>query len=200
VTSATPTHLIDDGRTLRTERLVLRPWRPSDLDAIVRLNDDPEIERNTSSVTLPYTREKGLEALEKFARMGADGTGLTRAWCLAGIDEPVGGVGLILNAKDNNAELGYSTRRDHRRGGYTTEACGAMLDWAFGDLGLHRVFARHFTWNPASERVMGKLGMVFEGVQREHGKKGDTYIDLCCHAILAREWKASERKASERKP
>lgn len=166
----------------------MRPWRTTDLDALVRLNDDPEIERNTSSVTLPYTREKGLEALEKFARMATEGAGMTRAWMLAGTDEPLGGVGLILNAKDNNAELGYSTHRDHRRGGYTTEACAAMLDWAFGDLGLHRVFARHFTWNPSSERVMDKLGMRPEGVQREHGKKGDTYVDLCCHAILAREW------------
>jgi len=168
----------------------LRPWRESDLDALVLLNDDPEIERNTSSITLPYTREKGLEALEKFARMAADGTGVVRAWCVAGSDEPVGGVALMLNAKDNNAELGYSTRRDHRGGGYTTEACAAMLEWGFGDLGLHRVFARHFTWNPASERIMDKLGMVFEGVQREHGRKGERYIDLCCHAILAREWSA----------
>lgn len=171
----------------------MRPWRESDLDALVRLNDDPEIERNTSSVTLPYTREKGLEALAKFSRMASDGSGLTRAWCLSGSDEPVGGVGLILHAKDNNAELGYSTRRDHRKGGYTTEACAAMLEWAFGDLGLHRVFARHFTWNPASERVMDRLGMIQEGVQREHGRKGDTYVDMCCHAILAREWKGLKR-------
>ena len=172
----------------------MRPWRDSDLDVLVDLNDDPEIERNTSSITLPYTREKGLEALEKFARMGADGSGIVRAWCIGDSDLPVGGVALILNAKDNNAELGYSTHRGHRRGGYTTEACIAMLDWGFGDLGLHRVFARHFTWNPGSERIMDKLGMTFEGVQREHGKKGETYIDLCCHAILAREWKAGEWK------
>lgn len=180
----------EDGRTLRPERLVLRPWRESDIDALVRLNDDPEIERNTSSVTLPYTREKAVEALEKFAKMASEGTGVTRAWCLAGTDEPVGGVGLMYSTRDNNAELGYSTRRDHRGGGYTTEACAAMLDWAFGDLGIHRVFARHFTHNPASERIMDKLGMVFEGVQREHGKKGERYVDLCCHAILDREWRA----------
>ncbi|MBX3367309.1 MAG: GNAT family N-acetyltransferase [Phycisphaeraceae bacterium] len=191
--TAPPPHFIDDGRTLRTERLALRPWQESDLEAIVALNDDPEIERNTTSVTLPYTREKGMEALAKFARSGADGTGITRAWCLVGSNEPVGGIGLMLNAKDNNAELGYSTRRDHRKAGYTTEACAAMLDWAFGDLGLHRVFARHFTWNPASERVMDNLGMLHEGVQREHGKKGDLYLDLCCHAILAREWKGTKR-------
>lgn len=183
----------DDGRTLHTARLVLRPWRASDLDALVRINDDPDVEANTSSVTLPYTREKAQEALDKFARMASDGTGITRAWCLRGTDEPLGGVGLMISARDNHAEIGYSTHRDHRKGGLTTEACVAMLDWAFGDLGFHRVFARHFTYNPASERVMDKLGMTFEGVQREHGKKGETYVDLCCHAILRREWLARVR-------
>ena len=177
----------DDGRTLHTERLVLRPWRESDLDALVRLNDDPEIAANTCSVTLPYTREKAIEALEKFERSAREGTGITRAWCLRGTDEPVGGVGLMLTTRDNHAELGYSTRSDHRGNGLTTEACRAMVAWAFGELGLHRVFARHFTFNQPSERVMDKLGMRHEGVQREHGKKGDAYLDLCCHWILRRE-------------
>lgn len=184
----------DDGRTLRTERLVLRPWRESDIDALIAINDDPEVEANTSSVTLPYTREKAIEAFEKFARMTSDGTGVLRAWCLAGEDVPRGGVGLMMNPKDNHAELGYSTARTHRRGGYTTEACAAMLGWGFEDMRLHRVFARHFTYNPASERVMDKLGMRFEGVQREHGKKGDAYVDLCCHAILGREWREARTR------
>lgn len=183
----------DDGRTLRTARLILRPWRPSDLEALIAINDDPDVEANTSSVTLPYTREKAQEAMDKFNRMAADGTGVTRAWCLVGDDTPLGGVGLMISARDNNAELGYSTHRAHRRGGLTTEACAAMLDWAFGELAFHRVFARHFTYNPASERVMDKLGMTFEGVQREHGKKGEIYVDLCCHGILCREWLARTR-------
>lgn len=186
----------DDGRTLQTERLVLRPWCENDIEAMIFLNDDPEVAANTCSISLPYTRESALKSLEKFARFREEGTGIVRAWCLKGSDVPVGGVGLILDVGNNHAELGYSTARTHRCAGYTTEACRALMAWGFADpacggLGLHRVYARHFTRNPASERVMEKLGMTFEGVQREHGYKDGAYLDLCCHAILRREWDAS---------
>lgn len=179
---------VDDGRVIRTSRLVLRPWRDTDIDALIRINDDPLVAANTCSITLPYTREKALEGLAKFARVTAEGTGFVRAWCLAGEDEPRGGVGLTIDRTHNNAELGYSTASTHRSGGYTTEACRAMLDHAFRVLGLHRVYARHFVGNVASERVMEKLGMRPEGVQRGHTKKGDVYHDLCGHGILRHEW------------
>jgi [ribosomal protein S5]-alanine N-acetyltransferase len=72
--------------------------------------------------------------------------------------------------------------------GYCTEAAGALLAHAFGPLGLHRVHATHLTRNPASGRVMQKLGMRHEGRMREHFLKWGVFEDVERYGILDREW------------
>ena len=62
-----------------------------------------------------------------------------------------------------------------------------MLRHAFEALGLHRVQARHLTRNPASGRVMAKLGMRLEGVHRESVKKWDRFEDVAMYAVLSHE-------------
>jgi RimJ/RimL family protein N-acetyltransferase len=68
--------------------------------------------------------------------------------------------------------------------GYATEASAALIAYGFDELGLNRVLARHITRNPASGRVMSKLGMRPEGVMREHIMKGDEPEDIAIYAIL----------------
>ena len=74
--------------------------------------------------------------------------------------------------------------------GYCTEAAAEMLRYAFEDLGLHRVMARHFRSNPASGRVMQKIGMQYEGRMREHFWRWDQAHDIELYGILRREWQA----------
>ena len=74
-----------------------------------------------------------------------------------------------------------------------TEAATAVLDYGFEDLELHRIHARHFTRNPASGRVLDKLGMVYEGTQREHVKKGEGFEDVANYGILRREWEGQRK-------
>jgi RimJ/RimL family protein N-acetyltransferase len=72
--------------------------------------------------------------------------------------------------------------------GYCTEASRAVIELGFTQLGLHRIQARHLTRNPASGRVMQKLGMQPEGVNRDAILKNDRFEDLATYAILADEW------------
>ena len=87
------------------------------------------------------------------------------------------------------AELGYWVGVPYWNRGVATEAARALVAFGFGALGLHRVQARHLTRNPASGRVMQKLGMRLEGVHREAVRKWDRFEDLAMYAVLAREWR-----------
>jgi RimJ/RimL family protein N-acetyltransferase len=72
---------------------------------------------------------------------------------------------------------------------YSTEAAKAMVEYAFTELGVHRVYADCHPDNAASIRVLEKLGMVKEGRRRDymifHGEYSDTFL----YSILEQEWK-----------
>jgi len=79
--------------------------------------------------------------------------------------------------------------------GYCTEAAIAIVEYGFNELGLCKVTSRHMAGNPASGRVMEKLGMTREGVERDHIIKWDRFESLAVYSILESEWRArrSER-------
>ena len=72
--------------------------------------------------------------------------------------------------------------------GYATEAAAALCDYAFGALEVHRIAAQHLLRNPASGRVMQKLGMRREGVLRGAVRKWGRFEDIALYAALAPEW------------
>ena len=100
----------------------------------------------------------------------------------------IGGVGLNLNKQNETAELGYWIGKPYWRQGYCTEAAQAVLRYGFEVLGLNRIQARHFTRNPASGRVMQKIGMKYEGCLRQAVKKWDKFEDWEIYGILRSEW------------
>jgi ribosomal-protein-alanine N-acetyltransferase len=99
----------------------------------------------------------------------------------------VGAVGLILAPAHDRAELGYWIGAPYWGRGYATEASRAVVRWGFEGLGLRRIHASHFPRNPASGRVLEKLGMRHEGTLRQHVKKWDEYLDLESYGLLADE-------------
>ena len=68
--------------------------------------------------------------------------------------------------------------------GYATEAARAVIEYGFSVLNLHRIYAMHFSRNPASGRVMEKCGMVHEGRFREHVRKWGVFEDVDLRGIL----------------
>jgi RimJ/RimL family protein N-acetyltransferase len=107
-------------------------------------------------------------------------------------DTLIGAVGLRLELDEGRAELGYWIGKPYWNQGYGTEAARAALQFGFEQLGLNRVFAHHFVRNPASGRVMQKLGMIYEGRLRQHVKKWDAYEDLEVYGILRSCWHNAE--------
>jgi len=109
---------------------------------------------------------------------------------LSGDGTLLGSVTLGLNARDGNGQLGYWIGAPYWGRGYATEAVGEVVRHAFEELGLHRVHADHFGSNPASGRVMQKVGMAYEGTRREHYEMWGAFEDAVEYGLLAADWKA----------
>lgn len=174
--------------TLRTRRLTLCPFQPEDAPAVARLVSVREIADTTLSIPHPYPEGAAERWIRTHRASWEAGTSLTYAITTAADGELIGAMGLAIKPEHQRAELGYWVAVVHWSRGYCTEAAGALLAHAFGPLALNRVEAHHFTRNPASGRVMQKLGMQLEGVHREAIRKWDRYEDLAAYAILARDW------------
>ena len=90
----------------------------------------------------------------------------------------LGAIGLDRDAGGREAELSYWVGKPFWNQGYATEAVKAVLHHGLSQLGLDRVYAAHFTRNPASGRVMQKAGMLHEGFLEGHTEKWGNLEDL----------------------
>lgn len=178
-----------NGRpTLHTTRLTLRPFEPSDGPRVKELAGDRAIADTTGRIAHPY--EDGM-AERWIARQQTEfeaGTSTDFAVTLRESGELLGAIGLVINAAHRRAELGYWIGKPHWGRGYATEAGRAVIRHGFEDLGLARIAAHHFQRNPASGRILQKLGMKPEGLLRRHFLKWDTLEDVVLHGILREEW------------
>lgn len=174
-----------DWPILRTERLVLRPFGQDDAAQVEELAGDPQVADGTLTIPHPYPPGAAQQWIDTHQPAWEAGTGLTLAITESATGTLMGVIGLSIDADNSRAELGYWIGVPFWNRGYCTEAGRAVIDFAFYGLALHRLYAHHFTRNLASGRVMQKLGMSFEGIQRSGAKKGDHFEDLACYAILA---------------
>ncbi|PWE52679.1 GNAT family N-acetyltransferase [Metarhizobium album] len=143
---------------IRTERLVLRPHRLGDADAIAESFADFRVTRMLSRVPVPYHRQDALDWL--VPQM----SGMLPDWSLAittGDDVHIGVVGIEL--RHGQWHLGYWLNRFYWGRGYMSEATGATIERLFRrmpDITLH---SGAFADNPASLRIQNKLGFRLTG-------------------------------------
>jgi RimJ/RimL family protein N-acetyltransferase len=183
--------------TLTTERLTLRPFLPDDAFDIERLAGAREIADTTLTIPHPYPHGAAAEWILTHAPAWESGRAATFAVVETASGRLVGVASLMIKREHRRAELGYWIALDRWNQGYATESNQRLIDFGFEVLGLHRIEARHFLRNPASGRVMEKLGMQHEGVERDWAMKGDHYESLALYSILEPEWRAA-RRALER--
>ena len=178
--------------TLVSERLTLRPFIPDDAFDIERLAGMREIADTTLTIPHPYPHGAAAEWILTHTPAWDNGSAATFAIVETGGGRLVGVASLMINRVHRRAELGYWIALDRWNQGYATESNQRLIDFGFEVLGLHRIEARHFLRNPASGRVMLKLGMQQEGVERDWAMKGDQYESLAVYSILEHEWRAAK--------
>lgn len=146
---------------LETDRLLLRPFVAEDLDHLVELDADPEVMTYLTGGK-PTPREAYVESLPGMMA----GRGALDRWIWAAVERAGGDfIGWFSLRPDpargsDEAELGYRLRRAAWGQGYATEGAARMVEAAFAELGLQRVFALTMTVNLASRRVMEKVGLT----------------------------------------
>jgi [ribosomal protein S5]-alanine N-acetyltransferase len=181
--------------TLETERLILRAFTLQDAPDVQRLAGEWEVAPRLLSIPHPYEDGVAEEWISEHRSAFERGEGANFAVVLRERGELCGACGLIINSRDANAELGYWIGVPYWCQGYATEAAREVMRYGFEELGLHRIYAAHFRSNPASGRVLQKIGMSYEGTLREHHRKWGEYEDRVEYGLLAGEWRAAQHPA-----
>lgn len=155
---------------LETPRLALRPFTSSDHDAIHAVYADPEVMRYVGHGAHRTTAET-VRALRGYAEaLGTRGYGFV-AVIERSTGVVIGDAGLHpLAGHGPDVELGYTLARAAWGRGYATEVAGALVEHAFGALGMPRVMAQVEPDNARSRRVLEKLGMTQRGVRLAYGR------------------------------
>jgi ribosomal-protein-alanine N-acetyltransferase len=187
-------HVIQEQPTLTTERLTLRPFVADDAFDVERLAGKREIADTTLNIPHPYPHGGAAEWIRIQAPAWTDGSCATFAIVGKKTGALIGAISLMIKRAHRRAELGYWIALDCWNQGYATEACRRILEFGFESLALHRIEARHFLRNPASGRVMEKLGMQKEGVERDWAIKWDRYETLAVYSVLEPEWRAARAR------
>ena len=138
---------------LVSERLSLRRPAHADVDAISVLANNWEIAKWMSRLPFPYRRQDAVFFLEEIVPKEA-------TWAIQAIGDAgiIGVVGLVPHEMAGTVELGYWLGEPYWHRGFASEAAQAVLDYAFGTLGLSEVTSGCFVGNARSARVLEKLG------------------------------------------
>ena len=179
---------------LRTARLILREFSLEDAPEVQRLVGEWEVARPLLIVPHPYEDGMAQEWIATHRPAYEAGERVTWAVALREEGALVGSITLHLHPLHDNAELGFWIGKPYWGLGYATEAAEEVVRYGFEDLALNRIHAQHFGSNPASGRVMRKVGMSLEGVRPEHLKKWETYEDRVDYGLLARDWRKKKRE------
>lgn len=148
----------------RTKRLTLRPGWPEDAPMLTKAIAHEEVAFKLSRLPWPYTQAHAVEWLSR-PKGEAEVTLLILAHEEA-TPRLVGGIGLHPTEDGDSVEIGYWLTPSAWGRGYATEAGHAVLGMARYAVGLHRLVGRHFLDNPASGRVLRKLGFRPTGTGR----------------------------------
>ncbi len=170
---------------LETPRLTLRRFEERDAALALAFYGSPE--------TLRYIPREHIESEEaarahalKFRGMYDERSAL---WWVIETRDPVEAIGFgglfMLDHTADSAEVGYGFLEAHWGQGYASEAVGAIIEYGFGPLGAHRIAGRVDPENPASARVLTKLGFQLEGRHREDAFARGRHWDSCTYARLA---------------
>lgn len=186
-TAAEPCAPIDcakDAVEIPLTNAVVRSWRATDLESLVRHANDRSVWRNVRDrFPHPYTENDGRNWLEFVAAQSPE-----TSLAIAVDGQAVGSIGLELRSDIHrrSAEIGYWLGREFWGRGIATEAVRAVSEFAFAQFDLCRLYAGVIEWNQASMRVLEKAGYQREGLLRAAVTKDGQTVDEVLYALVRR--------------
>lgn len=159
----------------------LRPWTINDLDNLVTYGNNPNIAKFMSDgFPNPYTPEKGKTFIENAVQDSP-----VRIFAIDIDGKAVGGIGIHPQSDIHrkNAELGYWLAEPFWGKGIISDAIKQIVDHAFNNFDIDRIFARPFGTNIASHKVLEKAGFKLEARFEKTLIKNGEYLDELIYAI-----------------
>lgn len=165
-----------DFSEIRTERLVIRRFRPEDVEAFTAYRSDPDVARYQSWEA--FTRAQAETFVEEIASLDP---GIPGQWYQFAIADPttdglIGDTALFVDAGDpTQGEIGFTLAPAHQGKGYATEAVRATIDYAFGRLDVEVVVGVTDARNAPSIALLERIGMTH--VSSAHVEFKDDWCD-----------------------
>jgi RimJ/RimL family protein N-acetyltransferase len=176
--------------TIKTDRLILRPFERSDLDDVLSYYALPEVQRYLDWKARDKVEAKAaFDAMRKQTRLTRPGDILTLALIRKADAAVLGHVSLRwTDATAGQGEIRVAVGPAFRRNGYASEALRAIISLGFDDYRLHRIYAVTAGKNEPSARLLRQLGMRLEAHYREHALFQGEWDEELHFAVLDREW------------
>lgn len=177
-------------QSVETERLVLRRFKYSDNEAMLRnWIADEKIQSMYSEPT--YTTTEAVnELLKKYIDSYENSDYYRWAIILKDSDECIGQIAYFLVDTNNNfAEIEYCIGSDFQCKGLATEATKAVIEYGFSKINLHKVQICTKTINIPSQKVIEKCGFHYEGTLRDYFYINGEYVGRLYYSILETEYK-----------
>jgi len=169
--------------SLESNRLILRPFSQKDAKRVRELAGVFDVSRYTEAVPYPYKDGDAEDWISTLPEEYSSGKGATFAIEHKESGSLMGGIGLGICDVHKKANLGYWLGRPYWSNGYCSEAAKRLIDYAFEERSIHRIYARHMECNPASGRVMQKIGMTLEGKLKDDIQKEGVFHTMHIYGI-----------------
>lgn len=171
---------------LRGEAVTLHPMEPDDAPYLAELLNDPDVRQGIAR-THPMSEAEEREWIESLEETDPDALHLLV--CADGA--PVGTIGMNqVVHRWGKGELGYMIDPDAWNRGYATDAARTVVEFVFDELRFEKLVSHVFETNPASARVLEKVGFEREGTSRGHAFVDGERVDLEIYGLLAADYRA----------
>ena len=172
-------------KQIETKRLILRPFRMEDADAMYRnWASDPDVTRYLTWNAHPSV-DATRQIVEIWTKAYSDPANYQWAIELKEIKEPIGSIAAVeVNEKTEAITIGYCIGKKWWHQGIMTEALSAVIAFFFEEVGARCINACHDPRNPNSGKVMQKCGMKPEGIRRQAGFNNQGICDEVWHSMI----------------
>lgn len=197
---STPIQFPDKLPVLETQRLRLRAFASTDAKRVQLLAGDARVAATTALIPHPYL--DGLAESWISSHKNAFREGAVMVWAIdwkaearsAAGDLLVGCISFSFSQVNRRAELGYWIGVEYWNKGIGTEAAAACAKCAFSLPGFNKITSCHMAENPASGRIMQKIGMVQEGYFPQHLWKNGRLVDMVYYGLTRERFLALNAK------
>lgn len=178
---------------IETQRLILRKLEMNDAN---RMFDYIFSDHRVMDNLIKGPHESISETINRLTEI--TNQYMSETFCYWGIEvkesgELIGTIDLFnINEDTENCEVGYNIGFNWWNKGYGTEALHAVVEFAFRIMDIHKISATHNIDNPASGKIMLKVGMKREGIIRHMIRKNNQYKDCGIYGILQQEYLESK--------